>query len=176
MPEDNYSSSITENPASEFPSHPSQAQVGPSLRNANAFTACPHPNQDPSKLNVLIVEDNLVNQHVLQKVLQKRGFTAQIASHGVEALEVLQSSSFWTHDGTERDVVKVDIVLMDLWMPLMNGLDCTRVIRGFEGDGRIKKHVPIIGLTADVTAKMVERMSEAGMVSSFWDCGRVIRD
>jgi CheY-like chemotaxis protein len=138
----------------------------------NALGSTLHPPQtlgggslsriDHSKLKVLIVEDNLVNQRVLQKMLQKQGFKTEIASHGGEALEFLKSSSFWA--GQENSGVKLDVVLMDLWMPVVGGIECTRTIRKFQADGTIVSHVPIIVLTPDARSKMLETLWSAGMV------------
>ena len=116
-----------------------------------------------SKLKVLIVEDNLVNQRVLQKQLQNIGFVAEVANHGGEALEVLKDSRFWS--GKEKDGIDLAIILMDLEMPIMDGLTCARKIRDFEADGTIVKHVPIIAVTANARLEQIESAMAAGMVS-----------
>jgi CheY-like chemotaxis protein len=119
---------------------------------------------DRGKLKVLIVEDNLVNQRVLQKQLTNLGFMTELANHGGEALDYLKTSTFWS--GQEKDGVELAVILMDLEMPFMDGLTCTRIIREFEADGTIVKHVPIIAVTANARLEQIETAIAAGMVSA----------
>jgi len=118
---------------------------------------------DYSKMKVLIVEDNLVNQRVLQKQLKNIGFITEVANHGGEALEVLKTSRFWA--GQEKIGVELAIILMDLEMPVMDGLTCARTIRDLEVEGTIVKHVPIIAVTANARLEQIESAISAGMVS-----------
>ncbi|CAO2652791.1 Nn.00g022020.m01.CDS01 [Neocucurbitaria sp. VM-36] len=104
------------------------------------------------KLNVLIVEDNLVNQKVLAKQLQKFGWTISVAGNGKEALEWLQGSVYWRAEGETRHdsgindgiaankkpaetLHDLDIILLDIEMPIMDGLECARMIRDYEAQG-----------------------------------------
>ena len=114
-------------------------------------------------MKVLIVEDNLVNQRVLQKQLCNIGFVAEVANHGGEALEILKTSTFWV--GQEKSGMDLAIILMDLEMPVMDGLTCARTIRDLEADGTIVRHVPIIAVTANVRLEQIESAISAGMVS-----------
>jgi CheY-like chemotaxis protein len=114
-------------------------------------------------MKVLIVEDNLVNQRVLQKQLKNIGFITEVANHGGEALEVLKTSRFWA--GQEKIGVELAIILMDLEMPVMDGLTCARTIRDLEVEGTIVKHVPIIAVTANARLEQIESAISAGMVS-----------
>ncbi|KAL5383375.1 hypothetical protein DPSP01_006060 [Paraphaeosphaeria sporulosa] len=87
-----------------------------------------------AKLNILMVEDNLVNQRVLSKQLQKAGCIVYVAGNGVEALELLKKSVHWqgekNQDGNGTTPVwDIDIVLMDIEMPVMDGLTCASEIR-----------------------------------------------
>jgi CheY-like chemotaxis protein len=84
---------------------------------------------------------------VARKFLQRWNIVPELAEDGQEALQKLEQQSF-------------DIILMDLQMPVMNGLEATRIIRNTDG---INKHVPIIALTADVSADVEERTKAAGM-------------
>lgn len=118
---------------------------------------------DHSKLKVLIVEDNLVNQKVLQKQLRNRGFMTELANHGGEALEILRTSNYWS--GMDRGI-DLAVILMDLEMPVMDGLTCARMIREYEADGTIVRHVPIIAVTANARLEQIETAMAAGMVSS----------
>ncbi|KAI4256711.1 MAG: hypothetical protein L6R42_006058, partial [Xanthoria sp. 1 TBL-2021] len=69
-------------------------------------------------LNVLLVEDNLINQKVLQKQLMKHNYQVQVANHGLEAIEYLETTNRWRGNETGK---QVDVVLMDLEMPVMDG-------------------------------------------------------
>ena len=93
---------------------------------------------------ILIVEDNLVNQKVLSKQLRNQGSIVTVANHGGECIEQLKRTKFWA--GREIDGTDLSIILMDLEMPVMDGLTCTRTIRDFEKDGSVLRHVPIIAV------------------------------
>lgn len=114
---------------------------------------------------VLIVEDNLVNQRVLQKQLRNLKCVTRLANHGGEALDVLKKSNFWK--GNEETGFDLTVVLMDLEMPVMDGLTCAKRIRELEVDGTIVRHVPIIAVTANARAEQIGMALSAGMVSLF---------
>jgi signal transduction histidine kinase len=95
---------------------------------------------------ILVVEDNLVNQQVVAGLLAKRGYRATVANHGGEALEALEAASF-------------DLILMDVQMPVLDGLEATRRIRA----DRRWRDLPIVGLTAHAMAGDRERCIQAGM-------------
>jgi CheY-like chemotaxis protein len=100
------------------------------------------------RLRIAVVEDNVVNQRVAAAMLEKRGHSVAIASNGREALDVIDAESF-------------DLVLMDVQMPEMDGLEATQVIRKREkGQGR---HVPIVAMTAHAMKGDRERCLAAGM-------------
>lgn len=109
-------------------------------------------------LHVLIVEDNLINQKVLSRHLKKAGFFVKIANHGLECLDILAESHFCKDGGT-----KLSVVLMDIEMPVMNGIECTKIIRQMTHDGRIKNHVPIIATTGNARNAKVEMITTAGV-------------
>jgi len=116
---------------------------------------------DYSKVKVLIVEDNLVNQKVLQKQLKNVGFPTEVANHGGEALEILRKSKFWS--GKEQEGEDLSVILMDLEMPIMDGLTCAKTIRELEVDGTIVRHVPIIAVTANARLEQIESAITSGM-------------
>lgn len=112
---------------------------------------------------VLLVEDNLINQEVLRKQLQRSGCTVYVANHGLEALHFIETTSSWT--ANHGVGVKVDVVLMDWEMPVMDGITCTTEIRKLEAAGQITDQIPIIATTANARPHQVKMLSEAGVVS-----------
>lgn len=115
----------------------------------------------PKRHIVLLVEDNLVNQKVLSKQLRRAGCTVYVANHGQEALDVLRRTKLWKDSGSEDDI---DVILMDLEMPIMDGLTCARRIRELKDEGSILRHIPIIAVTANARMEQVDTAIAAGMV------------
>ena len=111
--------------------------------------------------HLLLVEDNLINQKVLSKQLTKAGCTVHVANHGLEALEFLRTSSLWAENGGKG--LHLDAILMDLEMPVMDGLTCVREIRRLEASGSFTSHPQVIAVTANVRADHVRTAKEAGM-------------
>lgn len=116
---------------------------------------------DSPKYIILLVEDNLVNQKVLGKQLRKAGCTVHVANHGQEALDILRQTSLWRGNNSGGEL---DLILMDLEMPIMDGLTCTRKIRQFQQEGDIVKHVPVVAVTANARTEQVNVALAAGMV------------
>ena len=100
------------------------------------------------RLRILVAEDNLVNQRLAAGLLRKRGHAVTIAGSGREALETLAHSPF-------------DVVLMDVQMPEMNGLEATMVIR--ERELATGGRIPIIAMTAHAMSGDREMCLQAGM-------------
>jgi CheY-like chemotaxis protein len=100
------------------------------------------------QLRVLLVEDNLINQKVACRFLEKQGHAVVIAGNGREALDVLDDWAF-------------DLVLMDVQMPEMDGFAATAAIRQREANRG--GHLPIVALTANAMQGDRERCLEAGM-------------
>ncbi|THV54394.1 hypothetical protein BGAL_0027g00040 [Botrytis galanthina] len=123
----------------------------------------PSPKVDYKDITILIVEDNLVNQRVLQKQLHRAGFVTEVSNHGLEALHKLEGSSFWKHESPTAERTSISCVLMDLEMPIMDGLTCTKKIRALEADGTIIRHVPIIAVTANARLEQIETALATGM-------------
>lgn len=101
-----------------------------------------------SGIRVLIAEDNLVNVMLMKKLLSKWNITPTVAENGLRAVELMQYGNF-------------DIILMDLQMPVMSGLDATMEIRKM-ADPK-KSLIPIIALTASALLDIKEKIFEAGM-------------
>jgi len=103
-----------------------------------------------------------VNQKVISKQLRKSGHVVNVANHGEEALEFIRRSEFWDEvNGGER----LSVVLMDLEMPVMDGISCVKRIRELQGTGKIKGHVPVIAVTANASKNQIMKSMDAGMVS-----------
>ncbi|KAI1119273.1 histidine kinase [Nemania sp. NC0429] len=122
----------------------------------------PRFSEDGRRLfDVLIVEDNLVNQKVLQRSLRNVGNNTKVANHGGEALDVLKQSRYW--QGNESSGDDISVILMDLEMPVMDGMTCARKIRELERDGTIVSHIPIIAVTAYARPEQIENAKAAGV-------------
>lgn len=82
--------------------------------------------QATSAMKVLLVEDSLVNHRLLSRQLQRAGCIVHVANHGQEALDFPRDSDMWKGNAGGKCL---DVVLMDLEMPIMDGLKCARRIR-----------------------------------------------
>ncbi len=101
----------------------------------------------PRPLSILVAEDNDINQAIIQSIVQGFGHSVIFANNGAEALTALEQCNF-------------DLILMDIRMPIMSGLDATKAIRGRTD---ALADIPIIALTADVIAENVKSYLSAGM-------------
>lgn len=97
--------------------------------------------------HILVADDNRINQSVVAKILERGGHSFVVVNNGEEALDALEREDF-------------ALVLMDVNMPVMNGLEATKLHR-FASIG--ERHLPILALTADATPEMASRCAEAGM-------------
>ncbi len=102
-----------------------------------------------NKNHILLVEDNAVNQKLALKVLEKGGYRVDIANNGKAAISALKKMEY-------------DVVLMDLQMPEMGGLEATKIIRETMS-GIINPQVPIIAMTAHAMTGDKEKCEQAGM-------------
>lgn len=102
---------------------------------------------------LLLVEDNEINQQVAVELLQDEGFFVDVAENGKLALGRL------TNSGKPLDY---DVILMDLQMPVMGGIECTQGIRKWEKENGRKK-IPIIAMTADAMSGVRKETIDAGM-------------
>lgn len=126
---------------------PCEAAAAAAVESA-APIAVPAPPEGPAGgVRILVVEDNHVNQKVVTAVLRKRGFCIELANDGQEALQKLETSGSF------------DLVLMDVQMPVLDGLEATRLIRK---EARWNS-LPIIAMTAHAMNGDKERCLEAGM-------------
>ncbi len=99
--------------------------------------------------NVLVAEDNFINQKLIKQVLLKYGVTVELANNGLEAFEKRKSNNY-------------DLILMDIQMPVMDGVEATHEIINYEVEEK-HHHVPIIALTANALTGDRERFLEQGL-------------
>jgi two-component system sensor histidine kinase RpfC len=99
------------------------------------------------RYQILVAEDNAVNQRVIVGILERAGHRVRVVSDGEQALDVLENERF-------------DVVIMDLNMPELGGLDAARAYRFMDPEAI---HVPIIMLSADVTSETRKECEEAGV-------------
>ena len=92
---------------------------------------------------ILVVEDDDVNLMIAEHILQKEGFDVTTVNNGEEAISILDEQKF-------------DMILMDIEMPIMDGLEATPIIRS-------KDNIPIIALTAHHMPEKLEEFRKAGM-------------
>jgi two-component system, sensor histidine kinase and response regulator len=104
--------------------------------------------ESKSILNVLLAEDNPVNQRVTTRILEKRGHAVTVVQNGKEAVELAEKGHF-------------DLILMDVSMPEMDGLEATGIIREIERP--TEKHVPIIAMTAHASKSDRQACLNSGM-------------
>ena len=141
--------------------HPPPATRHHSHPRTSLLSASQVPGLD--KMHVLLAEDNLVNQRVVQQQLKKAGCVVYVANHGVEALEIVRESDLW-HENTGKEGIKhLDIILMDWEMPIMDGLACSREIRKLQKEGKVVRHVEILGTTANARSEQVKIAIESGI-------------
>jgi signal transduction histidine kinase/DNA-binding response OmpR family regulator len=130
------------------PPEPPLVVTHPQEAKANVPAAASSGSGHGSGLSILLAEDNAVNQKLATLLLQKKQHKVHVVNNGVEALEALEQGSY-------------DLVLMDVQMPEMNGIDATRAIRTREQENG--RHILIIAMTAHAMKGDREECLAAGM-------------
>ncbi|MCP4355672.1 MAG: response regulator [Proteobacteria bacterium] len=95
-------------------------------------------------LNVLLVEDNEISQMIVSDILKRKGHKVEIARHGKVAVD-------------KASMNKYDVILMDLQMPIMNGIEATKHIRNLDNN------TPIVGMTSNIAERVKDECKLAGM-------------
>jgi CheY-like chemotaxis protein len=114
---------------------------------AGAAALEPAPLSLPAAASILLVEDNSANRQLFRALLESLDITVSEAADGAEGIEAARNGCF-------------DLILMDVQMPVMDGLAATRAIRKFGG---MAGEVPILGLTANVLPDQIRDYLKAGM-------------
>jgi len=102
------------------------------------------------KLRVLLAEDNKINQRVAMVNLQKMGHVVDIAENGNIAVEMFRDNLY-------------DVVLMDIMMPIMDGIEATSKIKKIQEDQVLKRGIPVIAMTANALKGDKERLMAQGL-------------
>jgi CheY-like chemotaxis protein len=98
-------------------------------------------------LSILVADDDALNQRLMQMILEREGYLVTIAVNGAEAVEMARTHQF-------------DVILMDLQMPVLDGVNASRQIRAWENEG---KHTFIVALTASYLPEKGQELFEAGI-------------
>jgi signal transduction histidine kinase/DNA-binding response OmpR family regulator len=112
--------------------------------------------EQKASLHVLVVEDHPVNQKLAATLLEKWGNRVTLASNGLEALALLKAPN-----GESYSANPFDLILMDMQMPEMGGIEATKRIRTLEAGSR--RHVPIIAMTANAMQEFQNACHDIGM-------------
>ncbi|KAL0489523.1 hybrid signal transduction histidine kinase G [Acrasis kona] len=112
--------------------------------------------EDGEEINVcktvLVVDDSPINQKILCRLLRKSGYLYDVADDGLQAVQMIA-------------VQKFDVVLMDIEMPGMNGIEATKRVRQMEQERGIRRLLPIIGVSGNSQSSIIDSISRAGMQS-----------
>lgn len=125
--------------------------IGEVIKEVDTSQAALPSNFDFSSLKILLAEDNLINQKVASMTLSRIGCHYEIVNNGIEAVEAFKRS-------------KWDIILMDIQMPEMDGIEATRIIREEERKNKVVSSF-VAAMTADAMPETREKCMDAGMNS-----------
>ncbi len=120
------------------------------LQKYSEITINPETLRKRKKIKILLIEDDIINQRLTKMILDKQGFTVDTASNGKSGVEKYKLENY-------------DLILMDIQMPVMDGLLASQKIREYELIQKADKTVPIIALSADSYSDNVELLFDAGI-------------
>jgi CheY-like chemotaxis protein len=130
--------------------HPSQPILGLCIwrwLEMNPLEVSENESEKIPSLKVLVADDDILNQRMMQLLLKHEGHIVDVVSNGLEAFDAVKFQKF-------------DIVLMDLQMPVMDGIEASSRIRAWERGGQ---HTFIVALTAEYLPEEGQRLFEAGI-------------
>ncbi|KAK0949177.1 hypothetical protein LTR91_026667, partial [Friedmanniomyces endolithicus] len=160
--------SITSSPtttSAPTPAAPEPKRPAPRTRKSISTPEIDRDLATKHPLTFLVAEDNKINRKLLVSMLSKFGYTHVLEAHdGAEAVRqmaVNRRKSSTAEVGAGAGGGVVDVVLMDLWMPLMDGYEATERILGM--DGGVGRKPTVLAVTADVTDGALERAAQVGM-------------
>jgi light-regulated signal transduction histidine kinase (bacteriophytochrome) len=138
---------------------PSQHETSAELPSTAKLSSAPVPNAEPTTLRVLVAEDDPINSKIVQKRLGKLGHAVILTANGEECATTFRGDS-----------AKVDVVLMDIQMPIVDGIESTRMIRQFERESEAplsdkankNGRVPVFAVSASLLEKDAQLYIEAG--------------
>ncbi|SFR56925.1 ATP-binding protein [Thiomicrospira sp. ALE5] len=128
----------------------SKPAVMPTMNKATVNTQDNLPTFNDQTVRILLAEDNEINQQVALGILRMFGLSADIANNGQEVLNAIQKDRY-------------DLVLMDMQMPVMDGISATRKIRDSTSSGCYRPNLPIIAMTANALQDDKDKCLAAGM-------------
>ncbi|GAA5906400.1 hypothetical protein JCM5296_000445, partial [Sporobolomyces johnsonii] len=108
------------------------------------------------KTKILVVEDNLINQKVMMRQLKLAGYEVMVANNGLEALDILMK------DAQPSNPDRINLCLMDIEMPVMDGLACIRELRRREQTGEISRRYPCVSITGNAREGQKRECQQAG--------------
>jgi signal transduction histidine kinase/ActR/RegA family two-component response regulator len=115
--------------------------------NKRTIPITPDQREQAPALHILVAEDNKINQKLLVAMLKRLGHSSTVAENGLQAVEAVQKNSY-------------DLILMDVQMPEMDGMEATQIIRR---NGWTEDVLPVLGLTADFRTTDLSKYQEIGM-------------
>lgn len=119
-------------------------------KSANGYKKMDYIFSEKYPLKILLAEDNLINQKLIAKVLERFGYPAEIVSNGKQVLEKIA-------------VQKYDLIITDVQMPVMDGLETTLAIRALQDDEFDNRNLYIVALTASALEEEYNKCFEVGM-------------
>jgi CheY-like chemotaxis protein len=122
---------------------------GPIIQDLPQASSASWAQKELPGMRILLVEDHIVNQKIISKLTQKWKIELAIAENGSEAIDIVKNDQ------------NFDLILMDLHMPEVGGVEATKRIRALEDD--FYHEVPIIALTADVSSDIIIETESSGM-------------
>lgn len=94
------------------------------------------------------MEDNIINQKIVAQQLRRQGCIVSVANHGLEALDYLKTTRFPRDPEGDSNAKHLSVMLLDLEMPVMDGLTCIKHVRELEATGELTGHVPTIAVVS----------------------------